>query len=338
MRRSLHAVLLGLQPLLLGSSLAVLGCSAAEDVPSAPTFVAVTFNTGTTLAMGSQNPDDGYGSAEAKQSDLYYGDGLAWRAVVEDTRAFLAQVSPDIVGFQEIFYSGECATVPADARTGFVCENWQPQDPTVAQVILGAGYQVACHQGKSDKCIAVKRSFASIDGCVDDLCLDFLDGAEIPGCGSGSRIGRAALTLVKDNHSIVVVNVHGSSGLKLEDTSCRAQQFALVFEDMNGSPAANGERNIVFGDLNTDPARADSFDQSAQKFNEYAGPNKAFDFITEVGPDALPTYAGNFNIDHVVSDAFTGSCWAAGASPGKPAVSEIAYFDHKPAVCTLRAR
>jgi endonuclease/exonuclease/phosphatase family metal-dependent hydrolase len=146
------------------------------------------------------------------------------------------------------------------------------------------------------------------------------------------------LTLEKSGEPLVVVNVHGSSGLKLDDTDCRVKQFSLVFEDMNGGPAADGARNIVLGDLNTDPARADSFDKSAEKFNEHAGPGKRFEFITEVGVDAVPTYAGNFNIDHVVSDAFSGSCWAAGVSEGRPAVSEVAYFDHKPSVCTLRAR
>ena len=312
-------------------------CSGSDDKTEKPSFTVATFNTGTTTAMGSQNPDDGYGPDDAKRSDLFYGDGLAWQSVVEDTRQFLLKVSPDVIGFQEIFFSGECATIPNTETEGFVCETWQPGDPTVAQLILGEGYQVACHMGKSDKCLAVKKSFATLKGCDKDLCLDFLDGAEVPGCGSGSRIGRAELSLT-DGQSLVVVNVHGSSGLKLEDTDCRSKQFALVFEDMNGSPAANGARNIVLGDLNTDPGRADTFDKSAQKFIEHVGPGKRFQFITAVGVDAPPTYAGNFNIDHVVSDAFAGGCWAAGATAGKAEVSQVAYFDHKPVVCAVRAR
>ncbi|MEZ4225581.1 MAG: hypothetical protein R3B13_31805 [Polyangiaceae bacterium] len=311
-----------------------LGCSE-EAEPPRPTFTAVTFNTGTTKSIGAQNPDDGYGPAEASASDQYYGDGLAWRAVVEDTRAFLAEVAPDVIGFQEIFFSGDCTTVPADARAGFVCETWQPGDETVAQVILGAGYQVACHSGKDDKCVGVKKSFAILDGCDADLCMDFLDGAEVPGCGSGSRIGRAAL-LRPNGERWTLVNVHGSSGLTLEDTACRTKQFALVFEDMDGQPAANGEKNLILGDFNTDPGRADTFDPSAQKVLEHAGPGKSFHFVTDVGTDAVPTYAGNFNIDHVISDAFEGSCWAAGVDPGRPAVSDVAYFDHKPIVCSLR--
>ena len=46
---------------------------------AAHTFVAVTFNTGTSENMGHDNePDDGYTSAHAEISDQYYGDGLAW--------------------------------------------------------------------------------------------------------------------------------------------------------------------------------------------------------------------------------------------------------------------
>ena len=324
-------------PATLLFGLCVIGCSDAEETPEPHGFVVVTFNTGTTETMGSQNPDDGYGPAEAARSDQFYGDGLAWPAAIEDARKFLADVAPDIIGFQEIFYSGECETIPDSEKAGFVCESWQPGDPTVAQVILGEGYQVACHMGKSDKCLAVKKRFATIVGCDQDLCLDFLDGAEVPGCGSGSRIGRAQLGLA-DGGNLVVVNVHGSSGLKLDDTQCRTKQFALVFEDMNGSPAANGDRNIIVGDLNTDPGRADTFDPSAQKLKEHVGQGRRFQFITEVGPDAVPTYAGNFNIDHVISDAFSGSCWAAGVTEGHPPVSQIAYFDHTPGVCRLRAR
>lgn len=54
-----------------------------------------------------------------------------------------------------------------------------------------------------------------------------------------------------------------------------------------------------------------------------------------MGPTATPTYAGLFNIDHVVSDVATGSCWTAGISPGHPDVLDAVYFDHKPVVCAL---
>src|SRR5690606_35560323 len=129
----------------------------------------VTFNTGTTDGLGHHAPpDDAYGSSQAALSDTYYGDGLAWLAAIEDARRFLAATSASIVAFQEIFYSGDCPSIPAEAYPGFVCERWRPGDPTVAQVIVGEGFQVACHLGKADKCIAVDRRLGSFRGCDAD--------------------------------------------------------------------------------------------------------------------------------------------------------------------------
>jgi endonuclease/exonuclease/phosphatase family metal-dependent hydrolase len=136
---------------------------------------------------------------------------------------------------------------------------------------------------------------------------------------------------------LTVVNVHGTSGIAQDDQDCRAKQFALVFEDLgNGEPAANGARNVILGDFNTDPGRNADFDESAQLVLSHVGPDKPLHFITDVGPDITPTYGGFFNIDHVISDAFTGSCWTAGVSEGHPPVTETVFFDHKPAVCTLK--
>lgn len=316
----------------------LLGCSSeGAPAPEERGPIVATFNTGTSEGLGHDAlPDDGYYEEQALLSDIYYGDGLAWLDVVDDARAFLTELQPDLVVFQEIFYSGDCAMVPEEAKAGFVCETWQPGDPTVAQVILGEGYQVACHLGKNDKCAAVKHSFGSFVGCDDDFCLEGLAGAEVQGCGSGSRVGRGVVELA-DGGSLTLVNVHGSSGLNQKDQDCRRQQFIQVFEDMGvgDGAAANGERNLVMGDFNTDPQLNAGFDESAQKVLEHVGEGKPFHFISDAAPDAPKSYAGLFNIDHVVSDAFGGSCWVAGLTEGHPAVSEILYFDHKPVVCEL---
>jgi hypothetical protein len=280
-------------------------------------------------------PDDGYTSEHAAISDEWYGDGLAWVPAVEATRQFFAEVDPDIVVFQEIFFSDLCADIPAEVHADFVCESWSPGDPTVAQVVLGPGWQVMCHPGKDDKCAAVKRSFGSFRGCEDDFCLEGLDGYRVEGCGRGARIGRGVIDLA-DGGSITLVNVHGSSGITQSDAQCRVQQFEQVFVDLgDGEPGASGERNIVMGDLNTDPGRAAALDASARRWNDFVGEGLPFWFITEVGWDAPPTYANSVNIDHVTSDAFTGSCWVAGVTEGHPAVIDAVYFDHKPHVCTL---
>ncbi|MFK7989391.1 MAG: hypothetical protein AB8I08_25470 [Sandaracinaceae bacterium] len=306
--------------------------------PSNVRLTAVTFNTGTTLGLDhGREPDDGYSREDAVISDTHYGDGLAWRSVIDDTLTFLTALQPDVVAFQEVFYSGECASIPSDAHPGFACEAWADGDATVAEVVLGAGYQVACHQDKPDKCIAVRRAFGTIRGCEDNLCLDHLDGARVPDCGGGSRVGRAVLDLT-DGRSLTVVNVHGSSGVSAEDQACRVAQFNQVFVDLDldgpgTEPGANGAANLILGDLNTDPARFESSDASAARFSELVEAG-GYHFVTEVGRRATPTYA-LFNIDHQVSDALDGPCWAPGVTEARPAVSETIYFDHVPVVCEL---
>ena len=299
------------------------------------TFVAVTFNSGTSESMGHDlPPDDGYTSAHAKLSDQYYGDGLAWTKAVDATKAFFAQVDPDVVVFQEVFYSEECATIPATAHKDFVCETWKPGDPTVAQVVLGLGWQVMCHPGKPDKCAAVNKRFGSFRGCSSDFCLEGLDGYTVNGCGNGARIGRGLIDLVGGG-TLTLVNVHGSSGITGDDQDCRVKQFEQVFVDLgDGQPGAGGTRNLVMGDLNTDPGRMALLDKSAKRWNNFVGPGKTFHFVSDVGLQAIPTYAGLFNIDHAASDLLTGSCWSAGTA-GHPPVIQATYFDHKPLVCTM---
>ena len=334
----MHRLFLAVLALCVGSACHPKGPSDQSPL----SLTAVTFNTGTTEGLiGDEGDNAGYHLAQAQLSDAYYGNGLAWQAAVDDTRSFLAALAPDVIGFQELFYSGDCAQIPSEAHAGFVCETWQPGDETVAQIVLGAGYQVACHQGKDDKCVGVKRSFGHIKGCEADLCMDFLDGAEVEGCGSGSRIGRARVAL-EEGGELTVVNVHGSSGFTDEDNACRSKQFALVFEDLgDGEPAANGTRNLVLGDFNTDPARLRGGDPSADVVLAHASAEasaeKPFVFHTNVNDTAPPTYSGLLSIDHVLSDAFRGDCTHPGLF-GEPGVTEMAYFDHAPVVCELSER
>jgi len=299
-------------------------------------LVAVTFNTGTSESMGHDKPPaDGYTSKHAKTSDTYYGDGLAWTKAVTATTKWLTQVKPDVIAFQEIFYSEECATIPAASRKDFICETWKKGDPTVANLILGKGYQVACHPGKPDKCAAVKKSLGTFAGCKTDFCLSGLVGYKVNDCGKGSRVGRGVINLVGGG-TITLVSVHGSSGIDKDSKKCREKQFDQVWKNLgDGKPAASGKKNLILGDFNTDPGRMKLIDNSADRITKYVGPGKKFHFISDVGFLAKPTYAGLINIDHVISDYFKGKCWAAGVTAGKAKVVNAVYFDHVPIVCTV---
>ncbi len=133
---------------------------------------------------------------------------------------------------------------------------------------------------------------------------------------------------------LTVVNVHGSSGVAAEDTACRVAQFEQVFVDLDGEPAANGELNLVLGDLNTDPGRYDGVEASATRFAELAR-ERGFTFATEIGRTAPGSYGGLVDIDHVLSDGLSGSCRIPGVTDDEP-VSAVRYFDHAPVICELR--
>ncbi len=287
-------------------------------------FLAVTFNTG------------GHANGEDDVADEWYGNGLSWTPAVEQTRAFFDALQPDVVVFQEIFHSPDCVGIPAEFHAGYVCEDWSEGDPTVAQLVLGDDYQIACHIGKTDKCAAVRTSFGTFAGCDSDYCIEGLAGGTVDGCGNGSRVGRGVIELVGGGE-LTVVNVHGTSGILPEDQFCRVDQVNQVFLDLDGQPGASGERNLVLGDFNTDPARSVLFDFSAQRWNDFVGDDLPFHFITDVGTNVLPTYAGVGNIDHQVSDTFDGECWHPGITPGYDPVVDFSYFDHVPAVCQLSA-
>ena len=311
------------------------------EVNSSPRFVVVTFNTGTTELLNHNSDGDDYGEDQARYSNDYYGNGLAWVPAVEAVTDWFATLKPDVVAFQEIFYSGECVGIPVEAQIGFVCETWSPGDPTVVQVVLGSDYQVACHPGNSDKCLAVKKSFGSIRQCGDeDFCLEGLDGESILDCQSGARVARATIDLVSGGE-ITAVNVHGTSGMSKDDIDCRVQQVEQVFVNMDGEPGANGAQNVVMGDLNTDPERVPgSLDDSVKAWNDYVGGNQPFQWVS----DDTPTFildipnlpiSSPLAIDHVISDTFTGSCYVPGSSDGFPPVYPNVYFDHRPQVCDV---
>ena len=299
-----------------------------------PPFTAVTFNTGTS-GFAPDEGNYGYNQEQAGYNDDLYGNGIAWKPFVEMTATWFAQVNPDVVVFQEIFWPGECPDIPAEAQVGFVCEDYTPDMPTVAQMLLGEGYQVMCHPGKPDKCAAVKRQFGKFMGCDDDLCLEGLTGFTVDGCGKGARVARGVIEL-ETGGTITLVNVHGSSGFTDEDAQCRRRQFEQVFVDLgDGEPGANGEINLIMGDFNTDPGRLADSDVSAARVIDFVGTDKPFHFITEVGMDAPGTYGGLLNIDHVISDQLTGSCWHAGVTQDHPPVMDAMFFDHVPAGCRV---
>jgi hypothetical protein len=306
---------------------ALVGCTSAPDTDGdtdpAPTGLAlraITFNTGTTEGLAHDPAFDGYGPEQAEASDAHYGDGLAWRPAIEAVRSFLAEADADVVGFQEVFDPNGCAGIPEDAWPGFVCETWQTGDPTVAEEVAGTDYDVLCHPGNTDKCVAIHHRLGRAEGPME--------GEVVEGCGSGVRVARAVLP------ELTLVHVHGSSGLSGDDEDCRTRQIETIF---GPDGLATGPITLILGDLNTDPGRWGDIDDSAATWNANVGGDAAFQWVTDVGPEAVPTYQGIANIDHMASDGLTGSCTTPGVTEGAPVYGGV-YFDHHPIVCDLVQR
>jgi len=295
----------------------------------------MTFNVGSSEGEAKADAEAGEFSRElASIADKHYGNGLAWLPAVEATRDFIAQQRPHIIGFQEIFDPSRCAKIRAELHQDFVCEYWRSGDRSVVEYITGKNYQVACHKGTSEKCLAVRKDFARIRGCHQDYCENFLEGRIISGCGSKSRLGKAVLDTY-GGKVLNVIHIHGTSGFSGEDRKCRKRQFRSIFEEELGkAPLIGRAANIVLGDFNTDPRRLRWFDSSARKLKSYVK-GTPFQFINDKADQRDPTYAGIVSIDHVISDDFVGKCKVAGISEELPAVLKTSYFDHKPLLCDL---
>ena len=309
----------------------------SADLPVTPLeFVVVTINVGTTTFLSHDVGDDGYTQEMADIASEQYANNLSWRPAEEAMVAFLAELQPHIVAFQELYYDPWCDNTPVDPELDFVCKDYTPGGPLQIERLLGADYRIACAAGHVDNCVGVRRDFGSLRGCPGDgVCLDGLKGTPAGDCSKGARVGRVEVDL-PDGRSLVVVDVHANAGFDERDMQCRVQQFGQVFVDAgDGQPAASGEANLVMGDMNTDPFLLMDTDPSAVFWSEHVGEGRRFQYISASDLEGPPSQVGLFHLDHVVSDVVTGSCVVAGVSEGVPAVMDALYWDHSPVVCDV---
>lgn len=312
-----------------------------EPPPGAEVFVVVTVNVGTAPELDHDRGEadgtgDGYTSEMAAVADALYGNGLSWPPAERAMADFVARTRPHVIVFQEAFYDGNCADIVADPALDLLCRGYVPGSPTQMERILGPDYTSACAFGHDDNCVGVRRDFGTIRGCPEGtFCLVGMASAEpADGCSGAGRMSWATLDLIGGG-TLGLVNVHGRSGFSSEDTSCRASELRLVFEDRgDGVPAASESANLVLGDFNTDPVILAGGDPSADYLGTVTAPGARYRFITETARSSTPTYAG-FRIDHVISDAFVGRCTHPGKTPGTTPVTTATYWDHVPAVCEI---
>lgn len=98
--------------------LAACGSNGGESLSATElTLRVMTFNTG--IPRCEDSADAQYTCDPAAIADDWYGNGLSFVAVMDDTRAFFDAIRPDIVGFQEIFHPGGQLTVVNGDRNSF---------------------------------------------------------------------------------------------------------------------------------------------------------------------------------------------------------------------------
>jgi hypothetical protein len=306
-------------------------------------FRVMTFNTGTSSQSLHDNDEkegegDGYTSTQAAYIDEHLGNSLAWVPAEDALTAWLAMHRPEIVAFQEMMYDPWCEEVPAPpAGLGLVCEGYVPGGPWTVERLLGPDYQVASTIDQEDNWVGIRRDFGRFKDCPEEgPCIGGVFGLGLPGeCNGRPRVSSIEIVLA-DGRELVLVNVHATSGMTTQDMECRALQFDQVFKDQgDGHPAAHGAVNLVMGDMNTDPFLLAAGDPSAAKWNQYVGPGKAFHYISSDSAAGPATHVTTMHIDHVVSDAITGSCIVPGESPNLPPIMETTFFDHRPVLCDV---
>jgi len=316
---------------------------AEQRLPEPVAFTVVTFNVGTTTNMvhdrdEEEGEGDGYTGIHAQEVAANYGNNLSWIPAEEALAEYLAQLRPEIIGFQEMFYDPWCEDIEPLDELDLVCEDYSPERPLQVERLLGDEYQVACAFKKPDNCLGVRRDFGRLVGCPEhEVCLEGLEGLGAgQGCSDSARVGTAPVELV-DGRILTVVVAHANAGMTLKDQDCRILQFKQIFEDRgDGIPAACGEANLVMGDMNTDPFLLAEGDPSAAYWNTRVGEGRQFAYVSAAGPEGPATHVTTMHLDHIISDAVdSDECYVPGVSEGVPPVMETTVFDHRPVVCSV---
>lgn len=270
-------------------------------------------------------------SAEAEAiASTTYADRLAHTEAIAEAADWIAETDPDVVVLQDLFDVRDCELVPADERAGFVCEEDEP--PSVARQVLGDSYTIACHDDNATACIGVHSRFGVPDGCEEEgECLDGAAGDAIEGCPGGARVGRVTIPLVEAE--LTMVNVQASEGMSDPAQACRIAQFEQIWLEMDEDPAANGDRSVVFGSFETDPARLARRDVSAARLIELHEAAEDFLFVTRTNNRSPGAYRGTFDLDHMTSNFYHGACLYSGIDDAVPSLG--ARFDHPAIRCEL---
>jgi endonuclease/exonuclease/phosphatase family metal-dependent hydrolase len=277
-----------------------------------------------TANVGNSSPDCG------ARFHPEYNFKLCSLQVEQRARERLLQIDPDMVALQETFPDDRCTDgmrrdpyrVCYDGGTGVPpgqqCERLLP--PTIYDVRW-----TQLDHGKYE-CTGIKKSKATVTLSYDVdstfICTTNDTGAlrtEVTWSGGGDA---------------EVINGH-LVGPTSGNDECRRQQVSNMFENAAGAGPPN---SIIAGDMNTDPYRPAglgcSWEQSGQEWTNRMGTH-GYDYHStdEFTGIACSTGAPDYTLDHVVSNAYEGSCVVLDGAP--PRLDGGEGMDHYALQCTL---
>jgi hypothetical protein len=273
---------------------------------------------------------------------------------IESEDAFaetVARLRPDIVALSEVPTPAQCAAL-GEVEPWHICHPdhiaAHGGEQEAVRRMLGDGYTIACNVGAGFECVGARVGRAAIAGCAEGaLCRDGARTSPTPdGCDDGFSV--SAVSAEVADLTLDVVNVHPKSGNSDADAECRLGVLRPAFEDDHPDPIRALPMTLVGGDFNFDPYSQDPERADVAWWNGLVGgvfgdPERPFWYhsgIAEHNPP-YPTLFGTLVLDHVVSNALTGTCVTLGAAPGtapadRDAGDNIAErFDHRALYCLL---
>jgi endonuclease/exonuclease/phosphatase family metal-dependent hydrolase len=263
----------------------------------------------------------------------------------------IAELSPDLVFFQEVLPETHCATM-METDPALTCYGAGEREPPIRR-ILGPGYTIACDARRHVECMGVRQGFGDVVGMAPGgYLIDFAETPPLPLehcewatgdctndlCDFESTV--SALTVETPWGELRLVHAHpnaagsGTAGL-YTGAPCRLLQLRQIFEGLadpvpdpdNGNssgvwPLVMADvPTIVAGDFNLDPIRMANADEKAL-WNAHVGAGKRFSDLNPVGEGGFQygTRRGSAGvaIDHVLADASRteGSCTVLGWDEG----------------------
>lgn len=310
------------------------------------------------LGLAADVPDAGARAfsllaANVGNIDLFRCDRAIFKLCAKDQEdritAAIARARPDVVLLSEVITPEQCDTLGPTVDASHVCHpSNRATEPDQARRLLGAEYTIACEPRRGYECVAVRKSFAKLEGCEPGaLCRGLLRSAPpVPGCDEGFSI--AAVTATIDGQAVDLVVAHPPSGLMPANITCR-REFLPAALAAKGAPGSlrQSPLALIGGDFNLDPFRrpmdADVVYWREQvRFSASAtgGALLQHSGLPEHDPPYWSAWLTHLTWDHVLSEGFAGRCVTLGAKKDYPALdgamgTELERLDHLAQYCVL---